>query len=125
MARDIDIKIDKALLNLDKTAKKGVINALKEAGDRVQREIKKTRLFRDRTGNLRVSIVRQPVDEKALLVTVIAGMEYGLYLNDGTFSKSGKRAIAPMYFMEEGRDKILPQLERIFVKHLNKAIDRG
>lgn len=119
MARDIDIKIDAALLNLDKLAKKGIINALKEAGDRVQREIKRTRLFTDRTSNLRVSIIRQPVDENALLVTIVAGMEYGLYVNDGT------RYISPRRFMEEGRDKVLPILEGIFVKHLNRAIDRG
>jgi HK97 gp10 family phage protein len=119
MAKDIDITIDKALLNLDKTARKGVISGLKEAGDRVQREIKRTRLFIDRTGNLRVSIVRQPVDEKALLVIVVAGMEYGLYVNDGT------RYITPRRFMEEGKNKVLPQLEAIFVKHLNRAIDRG
>lgn len=119
MAKDIDIKIDKALLNLDKLAKKGIISALKEAGDRVQREIKRTRLFRDRTGNLRVSIVSRPVDEKALLVMIVAGMEYGLYLNDGT------RYIRARHFMEEGKNKILPQLEALFVKHLNRAIDRG
>ena len=119
MAKDFDIKIPKDLLNIDKTTRAGLVRGLKEAGDRVQNAIKKTRAFVDRTGNLRVSILRQPVNEKALFVTVIAGMEYGLYVNDGT------RYIKPRQFMEEGLNKILPNLESIFVKHLNRTIDRG
>jgi hypothetical protein len=110
------IKIDKDLLNLSPNMRKGLVNFLEIAGDVTQNQIKKTKKFKDRTGNLRVSILRQKVNERGLFVLVQAGMLYGVYLNDGT------KWIQARKFMEEGLEKASGVFERIMVRSLDKTM---
>lgn len=124
MAKEFDIKIDRSLLNMDKDVKKAYAKALVEMGDLTQNEIKKTRKFKDRTGDLRRKILRDKVNAQQLSVEVISTVggtgrddpPYGNFLNDGT------RFIKAMRFMEDGLKKASNRFERILVRAMDRFL---
>lgn len=107
----ISIKIDPTLLKAGKILRGNVVKLLRQSGDLVQNQIRKTTEFKDRTGFLRGHILRDKVDEKNLSVTVtahVADPPYGMFLNEGT------RHIKAMRFMETGLENSSRGIDRIF-----------
>lgn len=135
MAKDTDITIDPSLMRMARTLKVGGEGALVDIGDRVQTAAKGNDIatFTDRTGQLRTSILRLPVDTQEMSVTIAATVgdpddrsgknpAYGKFINDGTKNKDGSQRIKPIKFLEKGVKKVEPQMERIIVKHLDRTM---
>jgi hypothetical protein len=57
MAKNISVKFSKGLLNIRKRTKKGIQKGVLIAADIIAKEMRKTRLFQDRTGILRKSLL--------------------------------------------------------------------
>jgi HK97 gp10 family phage protein len=119
MSKFVDIKIDKDLTNLAKNEVKGVVRFLEKAGDLTENEVKKLpqkASYVDRTGNLRQSIKRDKVNKRDLSVKVVAGMEYGEYVNDGTIFIRARK------FLEQGLNKASRFFERMLKNELDKTM---
>jgi hypothetical protein len=96
--------------------RKALTLALIICGDLTENKIKETRSFTDRTGHLRSSIKRARVNVREMFVQVFAGMEYGVYVNDGT------RYIRARMFMEEGLKKASVKFDQIVRRQLDRLL---
>jgi len=112
----VNIRIDPSLLEIGKNTRKGLISALGIIGTVTQRQIKRTKRFKDRSGVLRATIIPQNVNRRDLSVTIVNKVFYATYVNDGT------RFINARQYMEEGLEKAAPSFERIVEKQLDKHI---